>query len=66
MDGDAHTDPVVFSESLTARVRKREKELSPVLRLHMLFEEDGTGSIMSFLADNMTQTLPSTLPVQVM
>lgn len=65
MDGDAHTDPVVFSESLTARVRKREKELSPVLRLHMLFEEDGTGSIMSFLADNMTQTLPSTLPLQV-
>lgn len=63
MDGDAHTDPVVFSESLTARVRKREKELSPVLRLHMLFEEDGTGT---FLADNMTQTLPSTLPVQVM
>lgn len=41
MDGDAHTDPVVFSESLTARVRKREKELSPVLRLHMLSEEDG-------------------------
>lgn len=33
--------PVVFSESLTARVRKREKELSPVLRLHMLFQEDG-------------------------